>query len=69
MHVQIDRPLDVLRWAYRLLYLQLFIALIVVMGYWQVPFTLPFIASVVCLLLPVLFSRKEIFAQDDKEEE
>ena len=50
MHDRIDRPLDILKWGYRLLYLELFISLMVVMGYWHIPFTFAFLGAVGALL-------------------
>ena len=38
--------IDVIKWASRLLYLEIFIALIVAMGYWHLPFTFAFIGAV-----------------------
>jgi len=60
-------PLKLIRHAYNLLYVLLFISLFVVMGYWEVPSTIPFLGAILALLLPVLFSRKELFSilEDD----
>ena len=66
MRIQISEPVDVIRWAYRLLYVQLFISLMVVMGYWGEIMTYTFLGSVLALLLPVLFSRKEMFDVSEK---
>ena len=38
--------IDVIKWASRLLYLEIFIALIVAMGYWHIPLTFAFIGAV-----------------------
>ena len=35
-----------IKWAGRLLYLEIFISLMVVMGYWHLPFTFAFIGAV-----------------------
>ena len=50
MHNSIDRPLVILRWGHRALYVLLFISLMVVMGYWYLPFTFAFLGAVGALL-------------------
>ena len=62
MHDSIDRPLDLLKWGKRLLWLELFIALIVVMGYWTQIITLVFLGAILACILPQLFI-------EDKEED
>ena len=68
MHVSFSEPLDILRWAYRLLYVELFISLIVVMGYWTELITFAFLGAALCLMLPLLFSRKELLTIEEEEE-
>jgi len=41
--------------------------MIVVMGYWHLPFTLPFIGAVLSLILPLLFSKKELLSLDKEK--
>ena len=44
-----EQPLDVdliLTWVSRLLYLEIFISLMVVMGYWHIPLTFAFLGAV-----------------------
>ena len=69
MHDPIDRPLEIITWGYRLLWVLLFISLIVVMGYWHTIITYTFLAAVLALLLPVLFSREVFFGEDDNLED
>ncbi len=66
MHLSITGPLEVLKWAYRLLYLELFISLMIVMGYWQHPVTIPFLGAVMALLFPLVFSRKELLQIEEE---
>ena len=51
-----DRPIEVLRWGRRSLYVLLFISCMVVMGRWHLPISIAFLGSVFALILPVLFS-------------
>ena len=54
-------PLDaetLIKWVSRLLWLELFIALIVVMGYFHVIITYTFLGSVFCCVVPQLFKKK-----------
>ena len=60
MRIQINEPIDVLTWGYRLLYVLLFILLMVMMGYWQLPFTIWYFGAILALLFPLLVSRKEL---------
>jgi len=67
MHAADDKQVvQVMTWAYRSLYVLLFISLIVVMGYWRLTITYTFLASVICLLLPLLFSR-DLFFKDEED--
>ena len=68
MHLSISEPVDILRWAYRLLYVLLFVSLMVVMGQWNNPITIPFLGAVLALLFPLLFSRKELLNIEEEEE-
>lgn len=61
-------PLTLIRWGYRSLYVLLFISCMVVMGYWHVPITLPFLGSVFALILPLLFSKHELFSQEEEDD-
>ena len=65
MHDSIDRPLEIIRWAYRLLYVLLFISLMVVMGYWHTIITFTFLASVLVPILLCFSSKKEFETRDD----
>ena len=38
--------IDLIKWAGRLLYLEIFISLMVAMGYWHIPLTFAFIGAV-----------------------
>ena len=51
----IDRPIVIIRFARKLLYLELFISCIIVMGLWDNPLTYAFLGSVFALILPMLF--------------
>ena len=42
--------IDLIKWAGRLLYLEIFISLMVVMGYWHIPLTFAFLGAVGALL-------------------
>ena len=53
-----------IQWAYRLLYVLLFLGLIVPMGYLANPTTLPFLGALFCFLLPILFSQDVLFLDD-----
>ena len=59
MHHSNDRPLELIKWGERSLYVLLFISCMVVMGYWHVPITYTFLGAVFCLILPVLFYKEE----------
>jgi len=59
MRLSVDGPLDLIKWGNRFLWLELFIALMVVMGYWHTIITYTFLASVFCLILPVLFTKED----------
>lgn len=41
---------NVLKWGYRLLYLEIFLFLITSMFYWEYPFTLPFAGAILAFL-------------------
>ena len=48
-------------WAGRLLYLELFISLMVAMGYWHLPFTFAFIGAVGSLIwVGIQWKNKEV---------
>jgi len=59
-----NEALEIFKWGDRLLYLMLFISCMVVMGYWHVPITYTFLGAVICLILPLLFSKED----EEKEE-
>jgi CHASE2 domain-containing sensor protein len=59
MYYPNDRPLEIIKWVNRALYLMLFISWMVVMGYWHVPITFTFLGSVTALILSQLFYKKE----------
>jgi len=63
MRLPNDEALAVIKWAYRALYLMLFISCMVVMGYWHVSITFTFLGSVFALIFPILFSKKELFQE------
>ena len=63
MHISFDRPEIILKWGTRLLYIQVFIALLVLQGNWNNPQTFPYIGSVLCLVFSALF-----FIKEDEEE-
>ena len=68
MHAADDKQVEqVLTWAYRSLYVLLFISLVVVMGYWRLTITYTFLASVICLLLPLLFSKDILFKTEERD--
>ena len=56
MCVPCDRPLRLIRWGVRSLYVLLFLSCMVVMGRWEQPLSIAFLGSVFALILPVLFS-------------
>ena len=60
MQHSIDRPLDIIKWSYRLLYILLFIVCMVVMGYWHVPITYTFLGSTLVPILICFSSKKEL---------
>ena len=60
-----SEPLVIIKWAGRCLYLELFIACMVCMGYWHLPFTFAFLGAVGSLLY-VGFHWKN--KEDDKTE-
>jgi hypothetical protein len=41
----------------------------VVMGYWGEIWTLTFLGAVFCLLFPLLFSKRELFAREEATRE
>ena len=55
---------QIIRWSIRALWLLLFLALMLPMGYWGKPWTLYYVAAMVCLILPMLFSKKELLEFD-----
>lgn len=56
-----------LLWGYRLLWPMLYIGFIVPMGYLTFPTTIPFYGALLCAILPILFSKKELFTiEEDK---
>ena len=54
----------ILRWCARLVYVQLFIAMMVIMGYWHEPSSYTFVMSVLFLAYPVL----KLIEFDDEED-
>ena len=59
INLSTDRPEIIIAWAERSLYVMLFIAFLVVMGQFHVFITYTYLASVFCLVLPVLFGKEE----------
>ena len=59
MHLSNDEALEIFKWGDRLLYLLLFISCMVTMGYWHTIITYTFLASVFCLILPLLFYKDD----------
>ena len=55
---------QIIRWSIRALWLLLFLVLMLPMGYWGKPWTLYYVAGMVCLILPMLFSKKELLDFD-----
>jgi len=49
MRFQISEPIDVLRWGYRLLYLQVFIFVIMSMFYFDSPVTFAYLGAILSL--------------------
>lgn len=62
-----DRPITVIRWGVRSLYVLLFLSCMVVMGRWHLPITFTFLGSVFCLIIPVLFLLKDENWEDCNE--
>jgi len=62
--VDMLRPNDALIWGYRFLFVLLYIAIIIPMGYWSVPFTMPYFIAWIALLIPLIFSREELLEYD-----
>ncbi len=67
MHHSNDEPLEILKWAGRLLYLALFISCMVVMGYWHLPFTFPFLGAVGALLYVGFIWKNKEEAEEERE--
>ena len=59
MHDPDARPVVLITWGTRFLWVELFISLIVVMGYFHTIYTYLFLGAVLCLLLPQLFYKEE----------
>jgi len=55
-----EQALKIIRWSYSALYILLFIACMVVMGYWHVPITYTFLGSTLIPILICFSSRKEM---------
>jgi len=53
--------LKLITWGYRFLWVLLFIALVVPMGQFHKPLTLPFLGAVLVFILPTLFDSKTLF--------
>jgi len=55
--------MNIINLAYRFLYLLLFIGLMAPMWAqsWDYPTTMPFLGALVCLLLPMILSKRELF--------
>ena len=58
MRLSLSEPIDVLKWGYRLLYLQLFIFAIMSMFYFDNPITLPYLGAILCLFYVALIWKK-----------
>ena len=58
-------PEIIIDWGVRLLYVSLFIAFTVVMGYWWYLPTYTFVGSIMCLVFPALL----FFAEQEEEKE
>ena len=56
---------DPLKWGYKLLFVLLYVVFIVPMGYWYLPFTIPFFVACVALLFPLITSKKELLLECD----
>jgi len=56
-----DKQIDILRLGYRFLWVLLFLTFMVTMGYWHLPHTIYYVAGLLALLLPLIFSEKELF--------
>ena len=56
MCVPCDRPLRLIKWGVRSLYVLLFLSCMVVMGRWEQPLSIAFLGSVFALILPVIFT-------------
>ena len=54
--------LRLLRWGYRFLYVLFLLTFLVSMGYWHLPHTIYYVAGLLALLLPLIFSEKELFS-------
>ena len=63
-----DRPLELIKWGNRALYLMLFLSWMVVMGYWHVTITWTFLGSVCALILPLLFHKEDPNKEEIEEE-
>ena len=60
-----NRPLVILKWGHRALFVLLFISLMVVMGYWHVPFTFAFLGAIGALLyVGFVWTNKEDLESD-----
>ena len=57
-----------IKWGYRSLWLMLFLSLIVCMGQWEKPTTLPFVASVICALVPLIANNETLLDTFDDDE-
>ena len=69
MHFSTSEPIDVLKWGYRLLYLQLFIFAIMSMFYFDNPITLPYLGAILCLLYVALIWKRHPEEEEKKENE
>ena len=56
---------EILKWAYRSLWLLLFLALMVTMGQWDKVYTWTFLGAVLSMLLTCLFTKEEEWQQLD----
>ena len=67
MQFQISKPIDVLRWGYRLLYLQLFIFVIMSMFYFDNPVTLAYLGAILSLFYVALIWKRYSGEKEERE--